>query len=397
MKICHITYSFPPPGGGGSETHNLSLTRHLIQKSYDVDVIVIRPPSVSKKDVTHAANTINKDVKVHNIWYNGFPFWVFQVRKKIKEIENGGKIDIFDIHSTNDVFIFLFQRRTILYSLHFFELNCPGSRSAHWVLPCVASFKKCWRCCGIRKYFQWKVIRWLAAKKVTKFMVKYEYIKKLAVESGIKKDKIEVVPHWLDIEKFQEIVNNPGPSIMRVSHGDKLCVHVGRLSLENGVMELLKAFSILTHNSINAKLVFVGDGPLRENMEIFCHQNDIEDKVVFVGAVTREDVFRYLSLADCVISCQLYHNYNWSLIEYMCAQKPIVATNVGGTTEILEDGYNALLAEATPESLSSKMQQILEHPQLSEELARNALSTVQKKHGFDNLKKYEELVQKLII
>ena len=227
-------------------------------------------------------------------------------------------------------------------------------------------------------------------------MVKYEYIKRLAVESGIKKDKIEVVPHWLDIERFREIVQNPRPSIMKVSHDDKLCVHVGRLSQENGVIELLKAFDILTQKISNTKLVFVGDGPLREDMEIFCRHNHIEDKVVFVGTVTREDVFSYLSLADCVVSCQLYHNYNWSLIEYMCAQKPIVAMNVGGTTEILEDGYNALLAETTPESLSSKMQQILEHPPLAEELARNALSTVRKKHGFDNLRKYEELLQKLI-
>ena len=397
MKICHITYCFPPVGAGGQQTHNHSLVRYVIQRGYDVDVIVVRPSSASKKEVAEAANTINKGIKVHNIWYNGFPFWVFQVRKKIKEIEKEREIDVFDIHSTNDVFNFLFQRKTILYSLHFFELNCPGSRSAHWVLPCVASFKKCWRCCGVKRYFEWKLIRWLVTKKVTKFMVKYEYIKKLAVESGIKTDQIEVVPHWLDIERFREVVKNPGLSITGASQGDKLCVHVGRLSPENGVMELLSAFNTLTQKISHAKLVFVGDGPLQKDMEIFCRQNHIENKVIFVGAVAREDVFRYLSLADCVISCQLYHNYNWSLIEYMCAEKPIVATNVGGTTEILQDGYNALLAEPTPESLSSKMQQILEDPQLGNKLARNALATVREKHGFDNLRKYEELVHRMTI
>ena len=130
-------------------------------------------------------------------------------------------------------------------------------------------------------------------------------------------------------------------------------------------------------------------------MEDYCRQNHMEDTVIFVGTVVREDVFRYLALADCAISCQLYHNYNWSLLEYMCAQKPIVATNVGGTTEILEDGYNALLAETTPESLSSKMQQVLENPQLAKRLAQNALATVRRKHGFDNLKKYEELIHRL--
>jgi len=398
MKICHVTDSFPPERGG-SETHNYSLVRYLLAKGYDVDVIVLRGSHLSKKDVAEAADTINKGIKVHNIWCPRTLFWVFPVRKKIKEIEREGKIDIFDIHSTNHALAFLFQRRTLLLSLHFFELNCPGSTSARWILPCVASFKKCRRCCGIRKYFQWKLIRWLAAKKVTKFMVKYEHVKRLAVESGIKKDKVEVIPHWLDIERFREIVKNPRLRIRGINHGDKLCIHVGRLSPENGIWELLKAFSILTLKISNVKLVLVGDnicaGIPMKDMDNFCHRNHIEDKVIFAGSVVREDVFRYLSLADCAISCQLHHNYNWSLIEYMVAQKPIVATNVGGTTEILEDGYNALLAETTPESLSSKMQQILENPQLAQKLAQNALTTVREKHGSYNLRKYEELVHRL--
>ncbi len=395
MKICHITYFFPP-AAGGTETHNHSLVRYLIQRGYDVDVIVVRPSSMSEEDVAEAADAINKGIKVHNIWDNGFPSWVFQVRKKIKEIEKTGKVDIFDIHSTNDVFALLFQRRKILFSIHLFELNCPGPRLDRCPRPCLSSFMKCWRCCGVRAYFQWKLIRWLAIRTVTRIMVKYDYMKRLAVASGIKEDKIEIVPHWMDIEKFREMAKNPGFRIAGVDEEDKLLVHVGRLSPEKGGLELLEAFSILTRNIGNAKLLFVGDGILKRNMERFCSQNHIEDKVIFVGAVEREDVFRYLSLADCAISCQeLGDNYSWTLLEYMCAQKPIIATNVGATTEILKDGYNALLAEPTPESLSTKMQQLLENPELGKKLARNALATVTEKHGPDNLRKYEELVHNL--
>jgi glycosyltransferase involved in cell wall biosynthesis len=399
VKICHITYSFPPPGGGGSETHNHSLTTYLTEKGYDVDVIVVRPSSVSKEDVAEAASTINKGIRVHNIWYRRFPLWVFKVRQKIKEIEKEGKIDVFDIHATNDIFAILFQRRKVIYSLHFFELNCPGSPSAQWVLPCIASFKKCWRCCGLRKYLQWKLIRWLAVRTVTKFMVKYEYLKRLAVASGLKEDQIEVVPHWLDIERFRKTMRSSRPKIIGIDSSDKICIHVGRLSKENGIWELLKAFTILARKVSMVKLVLVGDNASQgipwNELHDFCRKHHIKDKVIFTGSVAREDVFRYLSLADCALSCQLYHNYNWSLIEYMCAGRPIVATNVGGTTEILKDGYNALLAEVTPESLSTKVEQILENPQLAKELARNALVTVRQKHGFENLGKYEELVRRL--
>lgn len=397
MKICHITYCFPP-AAGGTETHNYSLVRYLIQKGYDVDVIVVRPPYISKEDVAEAANTINKGIKVHNIWGKRFPFWVFQVRNKIKEIEKEGKIDIFDIHSMNDVFTFMFQRRHILFSLHTFELNCPGPLLDGCPRPCLFSLRKCWRCCGIKRYFEWKLTRWLAKRKVTKFMFKYDNIKSLAVESGIEEDKVEVVPHWIDVEKFREKAKNPRFRIAGVNGEDKFLVHVGRLVAVKGVWELLQAFNILTEKVSNVKLIFVGDEDsiLKKDLEDFCNQNHLKDKVVFVGEVKREDVSRYLSLADCAISCQqLGENYSWTLIEYMCAQKPIVATNVGGTTEILQDGYNALLAEPTPESLKSKMQQILENPRLAKKLARNALATVREKHGFENLRKYENLIHNL--
>jgi glycosyltransferase involved in cell wall biosynthesis len=395
MKICHITYAFPPVGGGGTQTHNYSLARYLVDRGYDVDIIVVRPPSVSKNEVLEAADTINRGIKVHTIWYNGFPFWIFQAIKKIREIEKQGKVDIFDIHSANDVFALLLKKRPILLSLHLFELNCPGSRSAACPRPCLASLRKCWRCAGVRRYLSWRLVKWLAARRVTRFMTKYEYMKKLAVESGIREDKIEVVPFWIDIERFGEKANNHGLRIRGIKKGDKLLVHVGRLSPENGVWELLQAFGILTQKVTNAKLILVGDGILRQEMEDYCRQNHMENTVIFVGNVAREDVFRYLALADCAVSCQLYHNYNWSLLEYMCAQKPIIATNVGGTTEILKDGYNALLADVTPESLSAKMQRVLEDPQLAHRLARNALATVRRKHGFDNLKKYETLVHRL--
>jgi len=360
-----------------------------------VDVIVVRSPLLSEREAAEAANNVNKGIKVHNIWYNGFPFWVFRVRNKIKEIEKEGEIDIFDIHSIYDVFIFLFQRRTILYSLHFFELSCPGPQPNRTPRPCLPSFRKCWRCCGVRNYFLWRSVRWLATKKVTRFMVKYEYMKRLAVESGIAEDKIEVVPFWLDVDRFWERANNTGFRMNVIDEGDKLIVHVGRLSPENGVLELLKAFTILGKKISNAKLVLVGDGILKKHMDAFCSENHIENKVVFVGAVQREDVFKYLSIADCAVSCQLTHNYNWALLEYMCAQKPIVATNVGGTSEILTDGYSAILAEPTPESLSSKMQLMLENPQLGKKLAQNALTIVKEKHTLENLKKYEELVHRL--
>jgi glycosyltransferase involved in cell wall biosynthesis len=394
MKICHITYDFPPTKGG-VETHNYSLVKYLLKKGYDVDVIVLRS-SLPKAQIAKASATVNKGIKVHDISPKPFPFWIFQVRKKIKKIEEEGKIDVFDIHSINHAFPFVFQKRKIVFSLHYFELNCPGPRVNPFPQPCISSFTKCWRCCGIKRYFEWKLTRCLAIKKTTKFMAKYDHMKKLIVKSGVGEDRIKVVPHWIDVDKNRKIMENSKLTIVGVDEHNNIFVHVGRLSPEKGVMELLKAFNILIKKYKNAKLIFVGDGVLKTKMEDFCSKNNIDNNVIFVGAVKHDAIFKYLSITNYIVSCQLYDNYGWALLEYMCAVKPIIATNVGATSDILEDGYNALFAEPTIESLSMKMQEILENPKLAKKIAKNALETVRAKHGYGNLRKYEELVKEVV-
>jgi glycosyltransferase involved in cell wall biosynthesis len=228
-------------------------------------------------------------------------------------------------------------------------------------------------------------------------MFKYENIKKLAMKSGIKENKTVLIPHWMDIPKIREKIKNSNLRIKDKNDNDKILVHVGRLIPIKGVFELLRAFKLLIKKFENVKLIFVGDGKLRNDLEDFCKKNQIRDKVIFAGSVDPEEVFRYLSIADCTISCQqLGENYSWTLLEYMSAKKPIVATKVGGTTEILKDGYNSLLAEPTSESINLKIQQILKNPDFANKLARNALLSVKKKHGFENLIKYEELIKGIV-
>jgi glycosyltransferase involved in cell wall biosynthesis len=394
MKICHITYDFPPTTGG-VETHNYSLVKYLLKKGYDVDVIVLRS-SLTKVQIAKASATVNKGIKLHDIYPKPFPFWIFQVRKEIKKIEKEGKIDVFDIHSTLHVLPLIFQKRKIVFSLHYFELNCPGPRIDHSPQSCISSFTKCWRCCGIKRFFEWKVTRYLAIKKTTKFMAKYDYMKKLTVKSGVGEDSIKVVPHWIDVEKNRKIMKNSKLTIAGVDEHNNIFVHVGRLAPDKGVIELLKAFNILIKKYKNGKLIFVGDGVLKNKMEDFCSKNNIDNNVIFTGAVKHDAIFKYLSITNYIVSCQLLDNYGWALLEYMCAEKPIITTNVGATSDILEDGYNALFAEPTVESLSMKMQEILENPKLAKKIAKNALETVRAKHEYGNLRKYEELIKEVV-
>ncbi len=395
MRICHTTFGFPPTVGG-TETHNYLLVRYLMQRGYDVDLIALRT-NISKEDlIKNSKIPYTNRIRVHNIFPKPFPLWIFQIKKEIKKIEMGGKIDIFDLHSIQDILSFIFQKRKILLSLHFFELNCPGPREVSYPRPCTCSLKGCWRCCGIKRYLWWSFIRWLVIRKTTKFMVKYDYLKRKLMQTGIDGGKIVVVPHWIDVEGINKKSKGNGVSIDNIKSSDYVFIFFGRLATEKGPDILLEAFALLTKKVENAKLVFIGDGPLRGDLEEICDRYNITDRVIFLGMIPHEDLFEYMSLADTLVFPHRYFNYEWALLEAMCTEKPIIATDVPATADILTEGYNALLTEPTPTSLCSKMYNILQNPELGEKIAKNAFKTVREKHTMKNLEKYERLVKGLV-
>lgn len=391
MKVCQIVNAFPP-GWGGSETHNYTLVKYLLRRGYDVDVIAYRTQNMSRESILEASATINKGINVHNLFPKPHLFWMPQLQNIIKEIEKDRKIDVFDFHS---MFLlpFNFPRAEIILSLHFFELTCPLIYE-EWPRPCAPfSLRKCQNCCGTIRYFFWKLTREYAKRKIRRVMVKFDYMKKSLEKSAFPKEKIVVIPHWIDVEAIrQKSKRNFRHLIVGLEKGDRVFTYFARLSPENGPFLLLNAFNLVAQKRSDVKLVYIGGGELRAELERFCAEHDLQDKVIFLGMIPYTKVHEYLSISDVIVSSHSYMNYNWALLEGMCTEKPIVATNVAATIDILRDGYNALLAEPTPESLSSRMMDVLDNPELGKRIAENAFRTVKTKHSLKNLEKYEELI-----
>lgn len=376
-----------------------------------MDVIVFRNPNLRERRFTHPSI---EDIKVHNLFAQRYT-WVSQLKKKINEMEKEKKVDAFDVHKSLYLLPFVSEKRKILLSLHSFELTCPID---FWYLPLLKrkirpcgypnnhfSLKLCCMCHGskgylywraIRWYLYWRAIRWYVPKKVSAIMTKYNHLKKRLVESGVKEGKIVVIPNWIDAESvLQKSKQDLRSTITGIESSDRVFVFFGSLKFFKRPDLTLKAFASLNKKIDNVKLVFIGDGVLRDELEKMCKRLEIQDKVHFLGMISHTEVHRYLSIADVFVFSSLYDNYNWALLEAMCTKKPIIATDVGGTKEILRDGYNALLAMPTAESLGSKMRMILNDRKLSRKIAENAYNTVKEKHSMKNLEKYEELIQSL--
>lgn len=395
MKICHITFGYPPTCGG-IETHNSLLANYLVSKDYNVNMIVLRT-NISREDLskTYKLSNISK-IKVHNIFPKMFPFWILQIKKEIKKIEKEKKIDVFDIHSIQDILLFIFQKRKLMLSLHFFELNCPGPKQVSYPRPCIYSFKNCWRCCGIKRYVWWKILRFLVITKKIKIMVKYDYLKKILLKTGIDEKKIEVVPHWIDVETINRKSKTKTISNDNIKPNDHVFTFFGRLAPEKGPDILLEAFYLLSKKIRDVKLVIIGDGPLRKTLEQKCEDYKIKNRVIFLGMIPHNYLFEYIALGNFIIFPHRFFNYEWALLEAMCTEKAIIATDVPATKDILRDGYNALLTEPSPKSIFEKMYKLIKNQKLQRYLSKNALETIKEKHTMNNLEKYDELINNLV-
>ena len=123
--------------------------------------------------------------------------------------------------------------------------------------------------------------------------------------------------------------------------GTVYAIAVGRLVSRKGYPELLGALAKC--RSRNLRLLIAGDGPEAPGLRRLCTELGIDGRVRFLGQVTEEQKYQYLSNAD--IFCLATHHEGFGIVyqESMHCGLPIVTTNVGGQTDFLTDGDNALL------------------------------------------------------
>lgn len=163
--------------------------------------------------------------------------------------------------------------------------------------------------------------------------------------------KCVVVPLGLDLDRLVD--KSPSDRSLKSGLGmrdGELCVGmIGRLvPIKNHEMFLKAAASISRRRpDLNVKYLIVGDGGLRPGLEKMAALLNINDKVIFMG--WRADLSEIYSLLDIVALTSRNEGTPLALIEAMAMTKPVLATNVGGVPDIVEDGVSGILVKDNDE------------------------------------------------
>ena len=123
--------------------------------------------------------------------------------------------------------------------------------------------------------------------------------------------------------------------------------HVGRLSEEKNQGMLLRVFQRFRAEYPTAKLVLVGDGPLRGELEALALEYGISDGVTFAGY--RSDVPEVMATFDCFVMSSHTEGTPLVVIEAMAAQCPVIGTDVGGMSDLVQDGSTGFLVPSCDE------------------------------------------------
>jgi glycosyltransferase involved in cell wall biosynthesis len=161
---------------------------------------------------------------------------------------------------------------------------------------------------------------------------------------------------------------------------------VGRLVEAKGYEHLLAALKILRADHPDLRWLAVGEGDRREALTRLAAELDLSDAVIWAGK--RHDIDDLLAAMDLWVMSSIREGLPVALLEAMAAQKPIVATQVGGIPDAARDGREALLVPPSdPKALAGAIAKVLRQPELASELAAAARQRAVAEYGIAGVAK----------
>ena len=157
-------------------------------------------------------------------------------------------------------------------------------------------------------------------------------------------------------------------------------VFAGRLDAQKGLDVLLEAWRRVVDEVPGARLTLLGDGPQRSDLEETAQRLGITRSVTFAGVV--DDVPARLHLARAFVLPSTAEGMSSALLEAMAAGRPVVATRVSGSTELVRHGREGLLAEpGDAAGLAAALRRLLADTDLADRLGRNARERVRRRYS----------------
>ena len=326
LSIAFIVHTFIPETYGGAEQQTLRLAVSL--KNHNIDSFILAPKI--KKNTP--LESLEKNITVKRFKLNDLPnlggrnifsFITWSLKLIYWLIKNSNKFDIIHVihgrlHSAPAIFAAKILKKPVLVKLgrggkEYFDVNTVNKKKV------IGKF--------FSKYILKNTTGWIANSKMIESDLK---------DHNIKDELIHKIYNGIDIDKIK----------INKFHKNKTFLAIGRLAEEKKCEQIIRVFSKLSEN-LNVKLIFLGDGPLEEDLLKMTKQLNQSHRIFFKGAV--KNVREYLIASDFYVSASRSEGMSNALLEAMSLGVPAIVSNVSGVDEMIFDNQNGFVFEPNDE------------------------------------------------
>jgi glycosyltransferase involved in cell wall biosynthesis len=186
-----------------------------------------------------------------------------------------------------------------------------------------------------------------------------------------------LIPNAIDLSRFENVQRDRARSrrMLGWPEGAFIIVSIGRLTEQKGYIYLIEATARLRQQLPVARVYIVGEGELRETLQMHIAQLDLQDTVALVGSL--QNVTDVYTAADLFVSSSLWEGLPTVILEAMAMQTPVVATDIEGTRYLVQHERTGLLVPpADPDALASAVMRASQESARMRTMAQAALERV---------------------
>ncbi len=369
-----LTWEYPPRIVGGLAAHVHDLSKALVKRGVDVWVFTTDFPGAPEQEIDDGVRVFRVDSYKHPT--PDFASWISMMNVNLAK---SAAIQLKELRDT-----------PFLIHAHDWLVAHSAITLKHiFRAPLVATIHSTeyGRRSGIHDDYQRMIASteaWLAREAWRVICCSRYMMDEIHRALGTPLDKMDVIPNGVYLERFTP---PPSPEQFKsrfVFPGEKLVLYVGRLVYEKGVHLLVDAFPKVL-SSVNARLVIVGEGYLKERISRRASELGIEHKVYLTGFLSSQELRWLYTVADVLVMPSLYEPFGIVALEASAAGAPIVSTCAGGIGEILTHMQSCVKVFPDPDSIAWGILRVLTDDALAEALRRNARENVEKNYSWSRI------------
>lgn len=199
--------------------------------------------------------------------------------------------------------------------------------------------------------------------------------------------EISVIPLPYDITSYSATSSRE----LGLKDDRQYLISVGRLVKRKAYDVLLNCLANIDREDVG--LIIIGDGPEKDNLLEIAKEKNLTSKVIFTGTVSEEKKFQYLSQSTIYVLSSMHEGFGIVLQEAMQEGLPIVATNYGGQVDIIQEGVNGFLVDASDiKAMANRINILLEDDMILKSMGINNLEKIKEFSSETVISKYIDLL-----